>query len=54
MKPLPSTVHFQIVDVYRIDDPVGLDCQSEEQAKTIVQDIAKQIAIGVFRRFEKP
>jgi hypothetical protein len=25
--------HFEIVDGYKIEDPVGLDCKSEEQAK---------------------
>jgi hypothetical protein len=39
--------HFEIVDGYRIEDPVGLDCESEEQARTVAHDIAKQIAIDV-------
>jgi hypothetical protein len=25
--------HFEIVDGYMIEDPVGLDCKNEEQAK---------------------
>jgi hypothetical protein len=36
--------HFEIVDGYKIEDPVGLDCKSEEQARTVAKDIARQIA----------
>jgi hypothetical protein len=39
--------HFEIVDGYRLEDPVGLDCSSEDQAKTVAHDIAKQIAIDI-------
>jgi hypothetical protein len=39
--------HFQIVDGYKIEDPVGVHCQSEEQAKTVARDIARQIALDV-------
>ncbi len=39
--------HFEIVDGYRIEDPVGLDCKSEEQAREVAASIAKQIAIDV-------
>ena len=34
--------HFEIVDGYKIEDPVGLDCKNEEQAKRVAQDIARQ------------
>jgi hypothetical protein len=36
--------HFEIVDGYKIEDSVGLDCESEEQARTVAKDIARQIA----------
>jgi len=39
--------HFEIVDVFRLEDPVGVDCTNDVQAKTVAQDIAKQIAIDV-------
>jgi xanthine/CO dehydrogenase XdhC/CoxF family maturation factor len=39
--------HFEIVDGYKIEDPVGLDCKSENQAKEIAASIARQIAIDV-------
>ena len=39
--------HFEIVDGYKIEDPVGLDCKNEEQAKKVAEDIARQIAIDV-------
>jgi len=39
--------HFEIVDGYKIEDPVGLECKSEEQAKSVAQDIARQIAIDL-------
>jgi hypothetical protein len=39
--------HFEIVDDFRLEDPVGVDCTNDVQAKTVAQDIAKQIAIDV-------
>ncbi|MDB5655847.1 MAG: hypothetical protein JWQ94_3460 [Tardiphaga sp.] len=36
--------HFEIVDGYRLEDPVGVECSSEDQARTVANDIAKQIA----------
>jgi hypothetical protein len=39
--------HFEIIDGYKIEDPVGLDCKSEEQAKEIAVNIAQQIAIDI-------
>ena len=39
--------HFEIVDGYRLEDPVGLDLPGEDQAKTVAHDIAKQIAIDI-------
>jgi len=39
--------HFEIIDGVRHEDPVGLNCKSEDQAKQVAGDIAKQIAIDV-------
>ena len=39
--------HFEIVDGYRLEDPVGLDLPSDDQARTVAHDIAKQIAIDI-------
>ena len=39
--------HFEIVNGIRIEDPVGLFCKSEDQAKQVARDIARQIAIDV-------
>jgi hypothetical protein len=39
--------HFEIVDGYRLEDPVGLDCRDEVQARTVAEDIARQIAIDI-------
>jgi hypothetical protein len=32
--------HFEIVDGVRLDDPVGLDCQTEQDAKAKADLIA--------------
>ena len=39
--------HFEIVDGYRIEDPVGQDLPDADQARSVAHDIAKQIAIDV-------
>ena len=39
--------HFDIADGVRIEDPVGLDCRSENDAKQTADLIARQIAIDV-------
>jgi hypothetical protein len=39
--------HFEIVDGYRLEDPVGLDLPGEDHARTVAHDIAKQIAIDI-------
>lgn len=39
--------HFEIVDGFRLEDPVGLDCSNDVQAQTVAKDIARQIAIDV-------
>jgi broad specificity phosphatase PhoE len=41
--------HFPIVDGYTIEDPVGLDLTTEEQARELAQAIARQISIDVGR-----
>jgi len=39
--------HFDIADGVRLEDPVGLDCKSEHEAKQAAQLIARQIAIDL-------
>ena len=36
--------HFEIDDGIRLEDPVGFECPTESQAKSIANDIARQIA----------
>jgi uncharacterized protein DUF6894 len=36
--------HFEIADGVRLEDPVGLDCKSEREAKETADLIARQIA----------
>ena len=38
------TYHFDIVDRVRLEDPIGVDCSSEREAKTKAEAIARQIA----------
>lgn len=39
--------HFDIADGVRLEDPVGLDCKSEHEAKQTAELIARQIAIDL-------
>jgi hypothetical protein len=39
--------HFDIADGVRLEDPVGLDCESEHDAKRTADLIARQIAIDL-------
>ena len=39
--------HFDIADGVRLEDPVGLDCKSEHDAKRTADLIARQIAIDL-------
>jgi hypothetical protein len=39
--------HFEIVDGYKLEDPIGLECRDELQARTVAKDIARQIAIDI-------
>jgi cobalamin biosynthesis protein CbiG len=36
--------HFDIADSVRLEDPIGLDCKNETDAKKIAHLIARQIA----------
>ena len=42
---------FEIVDGYTIEDPSGMEVPTEQQAKKIAEEMAKQIAINVEDRF---
>jgi hypothetical protein len=39
--------HFDIADGVRLEDPVGLDCKSEHDARKTADLIARQIAIDL-------
>lgn len=39
--------HFDIADGVRLEDPVGLDCKSEKDARVTAELIARQIAIDL-------
>jgi hypothetical protein len=39
--------HFDIADGIRLEDPVGLDCKNEQEAKNTADLIARQIAIDL-------
>jgi len=39
--------HFDIADGVRLEDPVGLDCGSEQEAKKTADRIARQIAVDL-------
>jgi hypothetical protein len=39
--------HFDIADGVRLEDPVGLDCRSESDAKRTAERIAQQIAVDL-------
>lgn len=41
--------HFEIVDGFRLEDPVGQDCSSDAQAATVAKKIARQIAEDIQR-----
>ena len=44
--------HFDIADGVRLEDPVGLDCESEHAAKRTADLIARQIAIDLAGDYE--
>ncbi|GAC1476855.1 MAG: hypothetical protein NVS2B1_19130 [Bradyrhizobium sp.] len=39
--------HFDIADGVRLEDPIGLDCKSEGEAKAAADLIARQITIDL-------
>ena len=39
--------HFDIADGVRLEDPIGLDCESEHHARKTADLIARQIAIDL-------
>jgi hypothetical protein len=39
--------HFDIADGVRLEDPVGLDCRNESDAKRTAELIARQIAVDL-------
>jgi hypothetical protein len=39
--------HFDIADGVRLEDPVGLDCRNETEARQTADLIARQIAIDL-------
>jgi hypothetical protein len=39
--------HFDIADGVRLEDPVGLDCRNESDARKTADLIARQIAIDL-------
>jgi hypothetical protein len=39
--------HFDISDGVRLEDPVGMDCKSEQEARKTADLIARQIAIDL-------
>ncbi len=41
--------HFEIVDGFRLEDPIGQDCSNDAQAKSVAEEIARQIAEDIQR-----
>jgi hypothetical protein len=39
--------HFDIADGVRLEDPVGMDCRNETEARRTADLIARQIAIDL-------
>jgi hypothetical protein len=39
--------HFDIADGVRLEDPVGLDCRNETDAKRTAELMARQIAVDL-------
>jgi hypothetical protein len=39
--------HFEIVDGYTLPDPVGMELPTEQAAKKVAHEIAKQISVDV-------
>jgi hypothetical protein len=45
--------HFEIIDGYTVEDPVGLECRSEAQAIEVAEAIAYLIEADVKRTRER-
>lgn len=41
--------HFEIIDGFRLEDPIGQDCSSDAQARKMAEQIARQIADDIQR-----
>ena len=41
--------HFEIVDGFRLEDPIGQDCSGDAQAKRVANNMARQIAEDIRR-----
>jgi hypothetical protein len=41
--------HFEIVDDFRLEDPIGQDCSSDAQARDVAERMARQIAEDIQR-----
>jgi len=41
--------HFEIVDGFRLEDPIGQDCSGDAQAKRVANKMARQIAEDIER-----
>jgi hypothetical protein len=39
--------HFEIVDGYTLEDPSGMELPTEQAARKVAREIAKQISIDV-------
>jgi hypothetical protein len=39
--------HFEITDGFRLEDPVGVDCSDDAEAKHVAKGIARQIAVDI-------
>ena len=39
--------HFDIADDVRLEDPVGIDCRNESDARRTAELIARQIAVDL-------
>jgi hypothetical protein len=45
--------HFEIVDGHTIEDPKGMELPTEQQAKRVAEEMAKQIASDLEDEFFK-
>lgn len=45
--------HFEIIDGFRLEDPVGVDCSDDIEAKAIAKNMARQIAVDIVSEDER-